>query len=214
MTCYLFGAGKGDTRTFFNTWTNVKEVELNITGGWIYGSVIGGGEDGHVLENVKVNISDDTNESAHIQTKIGTVGTTSLDGNVFGGGRGFTGEALTAGSIGGNVDVNISGGTMMGNVYGGGRMASVGIGFTDPDDNYYGQLKDDVDAVLYTAEDAEVIAGTKQVGDVKTAAKAYGHITMNITGGTIGNSSLTGNEDGAEHSGNVYGGSMGRIKWW
>ena len=212
VTCYLFGAGKGDTRTFFNTWTNVKEVELNITGGWIYGSVIGGGEDGHVLENVKVNISDDTNESAHIQTKIGTVGTTSLDGNVFGGGRGFTGEALTAGSIGGNVDVNISGGTMMGNVYGGGRMASVGIGFTDPDDNYYGQLKDDVDAVLYTAEDAEVIAGTKQVGDVKTAAKAYGHITMNITGGTIGNSSLTGNEDGAEHSGNVYGGSMGRIK--
>ena len=210
VTCYLFGAGKGDTRTFFNTWTNVKEVELNITGGWIYGSVIGGGEDGHVLENVKVNISDDTNESAHIQTKIGTVGTTSLDGNVFGGGRGFTGEALTAGSIGGNVDVNISGGTMMGNVYGGGRLASVGIEFTAPDDVYYGQLKDDVDAVLYTAEDAEVIDGTKQVGEVKTAAESYGHITMNITGGTIG----TTTESGTNHpvSGNVYGGSMGRIK--
>lgn len=210
VTCYLFGAGKGDTRTFFNTWTNVKEVELNITGGWIYGSVIGGGEDGHVLENVKVNISDGTSESAHIQTKIGTVGTTSLDGNVFGGGRGFTGEALTAGSIGGNVDVNISGGTMMGNVYGGGRLASVGIEFTAPDDVYYGQLKDDVDVVLYTGEDAEVIDGTKQVGEVKTAAESYGHITMNITGGTIG----TTTESGTNHpvSGNVYGGSMGRIK--
>ena len=188
VTCYLYGAGKGDTRTFFNTWTNVNETEVNVTGGIIYGSVLGGGEDGHVLGNVKLNISDDTSETPHINTKIGTWGTSYVDGNVFGAGRGFTGEALTAGSIGGNVTMNISGGTMLGSVYGGGRMASVGIGFTDPGDTYYGQLIDD------------------ETGD---NPKTYGHIVMNIIGGTIGNENATG--EGAEHSGNVFGGSMGRI---
>ena len=202
VTCYLFGAGKGDPRTFFNTWTNIREAEVNITGGRIYGSIFGGGEDGHVLENVTLKISGDA--------QIGTTGTSYVDGNVFGGGRGFSGEALTAGSIGGNVTMDISGGTILGSVYGGGRMASVGIDFTDPDDDYYGQLKDDVDAVLYTEED-QVENSAHIAGTEKTAAKTYGHVTMNITGGTIGNSSLTGNEDGAEHSGNVFGGSMGRI---
>ena len=33
VTCYLFGAGKGDQRVFFNTWTNISEAEVNITGG-------------------------------------------------------------------------------------------------------------------------------------------------------------------------------------
>ena len=188
VTCYLYGAGKGDTRTFFNTWTNVNETEVNVTGGIIYGSVLGGGEDGHVLSDVELNISDDTSETPHINTKIGTWGTSYVDGNVFGAGRGFNGEALTAGSIGGNVTMNISGGTMLGSVYGGGRLASVGIGFTDPNDEYYGQLIDDT------------------TGD---NPKTYGHITMNITGGTIGNENATG--EGAEHSGNVFGGSMGRI---
>ena len=188
VTCYLYGAGKGDTRTFFNTWTNVNETEVNVTGGIIYGSVLGGGEDGHVLGNVAVNISDDTSGTPHTSTKIGTWGTSYVDGNVFGAGRGFSGEALTAGSIGGNVTMNISGGTMLGSVYGGGRMASVGIKFTNPNDTYYGQLIDD------------------ETGD---NPKTYGHITMNITGGMIGNENATG--EGAEHSGNVFGGCMGRI---
>ena len=222
VTCYLFGAGKGDQRTDFNTWTNVANTTVEVSGtARIFGSVLGGGEDGHVLGNTLVNIGGtvkidlngdgDTNDDGETFTaqnslQIGTTGTSGYDGNVFGGGRGLSGEALTAGSTGGNVTMNISGGTMLGSVYGGGRMASVGIFFTDPDDAYYGQLKDD-DVELYTAEDEEVIAGTKQVGDVKTVTKSYGHITMNITGGTIGSTTAT------EHtvSGNVYGGCMGRI---
>ena len=57
VTCYLFGAGKGDQRTHFNTWTNVNSATVNITGNArIFGSVFGGGEDGHVLENAAVNI--------------------------------------------------------------------------------------------------------------------------------------------------------------
>ena len=145
VTCYLFGAGKGDQRINFNRWTNVASTEVNISGdARIYGSTFGGGEDGHILGGAVTNIGgtvkidrngdgDTADEGetfkAGSNLKIGTWGTSYVDGNVFGGGRGFSGEALTSGSIGGNVEVNIYGGTMLGSVYGGGRLASVGIGF-------------------------------------------------------------------------------------
>ena len=174
VTCYLFGAGKGDQRTHFNTWTNVQETEVEVSGGIIFGSVFGGGEDGHILGNATVNIREGA--------RIGTWGTSYVDGNVFGGGRGFSGDALTAGTVGGNTDVNIDGGQMLGSVYGGGRMASVGLFFTSPTNDNYAQLQD---------------------------GAAYGHITIDISGGTIGKAGVTG--DGAEHSGNVFGGSMGRL---
>ena len=175
---YLFGAGKGDQRIFFNTWTNVQNTDVSITGGTVFGSVLGGGEDGHVLTDTKVEIKGGT---------IGTTGTSSFDGNVFGGGRGLSGSALTAGSVGGNVDLDITGGTIKGNVYGGGRLASVGIDFTPADDPSYGQLVDDKPA----------------------ESKTYGHISIDISGGTIG--TTTASDDTHPVGGNVYGGSMGRI---
>ena len=177
VTCYLFGAGKGDQRTHFNTWTNVQKTVVTVSGGFIYGSVFGGGEDGHVLGNTEVNINNGA--------VIGTTGTSYVDGNVFGGGRGFSGEALTAGSTGGNATVTITGGTMLGSIYGGGRLASVGIDFTPPTDPLYGQLVDD------------------------TNEKTHGHIAINISGGTIGTTTETGNAHPV--GGNVFGGSMGRI---
>ncbi len=204
VTCYLFGAGKGDQRTHFNTWTNVQETEVNVSGtARIFGSVFGGGEDGHILGDAQVNIGDNvtiggTTYTAQSGLKIGTTGTSYVDGNVFGGGRGFSGLALTAGSTGGNAEVNIAGGTMLGSIYGGGRLASVGIGFTPPEDIYYGQLIDDVD---------ENHNGTMEPSELK-----HGHITINISGANtvIGNGTT---ETGAGHpiSGNVFGGSMGRI---
>ena len=172
VTCYLFGAGKGDQRIFFNTWTNVIETEVNISGkARIYGSTFGGGEDGHVIKDAVTNIGGTvtigTGTAAKTYTEdgvlIGTTGTSYVDGNIFGGGRGFSGEAQTAGTVGGNVKVNISGGKMLGSIYGGGRLASVGTMFTNPESEFYGQFKEDDDA------------GT------------YGHITINISGGTIGN---------------------------
>ena len=204
VTCYLFGAGKGDPRTFFNTWTNVIETEVNISGtARIYGSTFGGGEDGHVITNSTTNIGGTVNIdlngdgdtadegetfTAQSGLKIGTTGTSYVDGNVFGGGRGYSGTALTAGSTGGNVTVNISGGTMLGSIYGGGRLASVGIGFTPATDHSYGQLHDDDNS------------------------HTYGHVTINISGENtvIGNGTT---EAGTGHSvgGNVFGGSMGRI---
>ncbi len=150
----LFGAGKGDKRVLFNTWTNVGNTSVNVTGGIVYGSVFGGGEDGHVLGNATTKI-----EQANEKTiTIGSTGESTADGNVFGGGRGSE-TALTAGVVGGNVSLTIKSGKILGNVYGGGRLASVGTNFTDPNDTKYGQL---------------------QEGDT------HGNITMNINGGTIG----------------------------
>lgn len=190
VTCYLFGGGKGDPRIFFNEQTNVANAIVHISDdAKIFGSVFGGGEDGHVLGDVKMSIGSSTLPTAVASDPvlsaltltgkktvggkeypyIGTWGTSYVEGNVFGGGRGFSGEALTAGSVGGNVELAISGGTMLGSIYGGGRMAAVGINFTLPtlsngDPNpYYGLLKDD------------------------TGAATYGHVTVNISGGTIGN---------------------------
>ncbi len=200
VTCYLFGAGKGDQRTRFNTWTNVQETVVNVSGtARIFGSVFGGGEDGHILGDAQVNIGGevkidlngdgDTDDSGETFTadskklKIGTTGTSYVDGNVFGGGRGFSGVSLTAGSTGGNAEVNIAGGTMLGSIYGGGRLASVGIDFTSADDPSYGQLVDDKE------------------GNPTT----HGHITVNISGGTIGN-----DVEGAQYGGNVFGAGMGR----
>ena len=167
MSCYLFGAGMGDSRVNLNSLnlTNVQEAEVNVSGGWIYGSVFGGAEDGHVLGNATVNISGGVSTSdnpyaeayAGTVTRIGNWGTSYVDGNVFGGGRGFEGHNAKAGRIGGNVTINITGGEMLGSIYGGGRLGSIGM-----------------------AADGSFPADVEN-GDT------YGHITINISGGTIGN---------------------------
>ena len=155
LTCYLFGAGKGDERSRFYNYTNTGSVEVEISGGIIYGSVFGGSEDGHVTGNIKMDIKPGA--------IIGTWGTSYVDGNVFGGGRGFSGNTLTAGNVGGNVTMNISGGNILGSIYGGGRLASVGTYLVETTDGNYG----------------------KQIPD--NGNEKHGHITINISGGTIGN---------------------------
>ena len=171
LTCYLFGAGKGDPRPHFNTETNVGEVEVEILGGTIYGSVFGGGEDGHVERNVKMTIGNDD----HTGPVIGTWGTTYVDGNIFGGGRGFAGDAYTAGNVAGSVDLDIKGGNILGSIYGGGRLGSVGYGLYPPSagETYYGAMRPD-----NTGDDANntAIANFKR-----------GYVDVEISGGTIGN---------------------------
>ena len=163
VTCYLFGAGKGDQRTTFNQRTNVQNTSVTVnSNAVIYGSVFGGGEDGHVKGNASVTIGGNA--------WIGTTGTSYYDGNIFGGGRGFGGTSISAGSIGGNVTVNISGSCkILGSVYGGGRLASVGTHFVDEDNERYGYLQGS-----YPGDTAQ--------------AQYHGNITLNISGGFIGNS--------------------------
>ena len=164
VTCYLFGGGAGDTRVFFNKQTNVQDAEVNVTGGWIYGSVFGGGEDGHVLRNVDMTIGG--------SAKIGTWGTSYVDGNVFGGGRGFGADAYTAGNVAGSVTMNITGGEILGSVYGGGRLGSIGYGlYADTETGKYGTMRPD-----NYADDGTAVSNFKR-----------GYVTINISGGTIGN---------------------------
>ena len=197
VTCYLFGAGKGDQRLPFNTWTNVINTEVNISGtARIYGSSFGGGEDGHVILDAVTNIGGSVTIGnttyTYSNVVIGTTGNSYVDGNVFGGGRGFSGEAQTAGTVGGNATVNIMNGTMLGSIYGGGRLASVGTQFTSPDDPDYGNFEED---------------------ETGQNARTYGHVTVNISGGTIGNDANDYKLDNVDtkHGGNVFGGSMGRL---
>ena len=192
LSCYLFGGGKGDQRSHFDQYTNAGNVVVDVSGGIIYGSVFGGSEDGHVLGNASVTIrkGDSYTIGSTLYTDgpiIGTWGTSYVDGNIFGGGRGFSGENLKAGTIGGNVDVNISGGTMLGSVYGGGRLASVGVDFSKSQSADSGQFTED------------------------SGGKTYGYVTINISGGTIGNTTETVTTNGHTTGGNVFGGSMGRL---
>ncbi len=167
MIGHIFGAGKGDPRVHFNKVTNVGDVEVEITGGIVYGSVFGGGEDGHVLRNVKMTIDEGA--------KIGTWGTTYIDGNVFGGGRGYSGDAYTAGNVAGSVEVEIKGGQILGSVYGGGQLGSVGYGLFDEGADGYGKMR----------ADNETEEGFSTEGFF---TKGRGHIDLTISGGTIGNS--------------------------
>ena len=192
VTCYVFGAGKGDQRINFNTWTNVASTQVNISGkARIYGSTFGGGEDGHVIGDAVTTISKGDNVTVSGKEVeypyIGTTGTSAVDGNIFGGGRGFSETALTAGVVGGNTTVNIHGGTMLGTVFGGGRLASVGTNFANAEDTNYGKMQG-------------------EASDMN-----HGVIRINIDGGTIG---ATGGSQGelaaSDFSiGDVFGGCKG-----
>ena len=171
----IYGAGMGDKRIFFNTSTNVASATVDISNGTVYGAVYGGGEDGHVMGNVTTTIS----QPAEKTTVIGCDGQSGYDGNVFGAGQGHVG-ALTAGVVGGNASLTVTGGTLNGSAYGGGRIASVGTYFamaTIDDPNNPGQK---IPNPLY---------GKMQEGD------DHGNLSVNLTGGTIYQ--------------NVYGGCMG-----
>ena len=146
----IYGAGMGDKRIFFNTSTNVASTTVNISNGTVYGAVYGGGEDGHVIGSAFTTIEGKT-------TMIGCDGKSGYDGNVFGAGQGHVG-ALTAGVVGGNASLVITGGTLKGSAYGGGRIASVGTYFAMADDSRYGKMQEGDD---------------------------HGNLSVSLTGGTI-----------------------------
>ena len=54
---HLFGGGKGDPRPYFKNKTNAGSVEVDVSGGIIYGSVFGGGESGTVKGGVTVKMT-------------------------------------------------------------------------------------------------------------------------------------------------------------
>ena len=210
VTCYLFGAGQGDPRSFFNSdpatgsygSANVANTVVDISGGLIFGSVFGGAEDGHVLGNTQVTVkdvidtSDPENPVVTSTPQIGTWGTSYVDGNIFGGGRGFSGLNLEAGNVVGNVTVNFQGGTMLGSIYGGGRLAGAGLDFSFPETPQNGFFQNDT----YTAEDAIArnarLSGALNSTDALTAAQATAYNTAMSASKSAGNT-LTADEAAA-----------------
>ena len=179
VTCYLFGGGKGDQREHFKMYTNVKNTRVEVKGTARIFGSVFGGAEDG-------HVSGNAKVNILGTARIGMSGTSYVDGNIFGGGRGFSGTELTAGTVKGNTEINISGTpTLLGSVYGGGRLASVGVDFAGAQNATTGQFVED------------------------GGGKTYGHVTINISGGTIGKEGVTG--DGAKYSGNVFGGSMGRL---
>ena len=183
VNSYIFGAGMGDPRVLFNGWSNVASAEVIVDSvAVVFGSVFGGGEDGHVLGDVSTTIKGNA--------LIGTFGSSGVDGNIFGSGRGFSTLALTAGAVCGNVSVNISeNAKILGSIFGGGRMAAVGTYLVGDDDSNYGKL---------------IAEGQDPYG---TGSTKHGNVTINITGGTIGN--LSQLSTSAYSIGDVFGGSKG-----
>ncbi len=193
--CNLYGGCKGDPRIMFNQWSNVGESVVSIGGdAVVFGSVFAGGEDGHVGDYL---IPSPTGATGNATTTIsgnatiGTFGSSGVDGNVFGGGRGYSALALTAGVVTGNINLTIEGSPKIwGSVYGGGRLAAVGTFLVPSDDeDHYGIMQDD----------------SEEQHD-------HGHITINITGGTIGRSDQLRYDGETIHVGDVYGGSKGTLQ--
>ena len=182
VNSYIFGAGMGDPRALFNGWSNVGSAEVIVRGdAVVFGSVFGGGEDGHVLGDVSTTIKGDA--------LIGTFGSSGVDGNIFGSGRGFSALTLTAGAVCGNVTVNIAErAKILGSIFGGGRMAAVGTYLALETDANYGKL---------------IAEGQDPYG---TGSTTHGNVTIKITGGTIGNLSQM---DSPNSIGDVFGGSKG-----
>ena len=189
VNSYIFGAGMGDPRVLFNGWSNVASAEVIVDSvAVVFGSVFGGGEDGHVLGDVSTTIKGDA--------LIGTFGTSGVDGNIFGSGRGFSALSLTAGTVCGNVTVEIQeNAKILGSIYGGGRLAAVGTYLapaTGEGSGNYGKL---------------IAEGQDPYG---TGSTKHGNVTVNITGGTIG--TLAGINSTHDFSvGDVFGGSKGTL---
>ncbi|MBR0037696.1 MAG: hypothetical protein IJP70_08670 [Bacteroidales bacterium] len=206
----VFGAARGQAGESYAMAhvANIRKAVVNIgtegstsnTTPDIRGSVYGGGENGHTIEDAYVTI---------YGGKIGK--------SVFGSGKGtdkydktlkswednseYPGKvySLTAGKVYGNAYVEMKGGQVLGNVYGGGKLASIGKG------NYSGGADD-----YFPMGYGETIKGNLWDG-ISNESKDFlssGKATVKITGGIVG--TIDGiDEDGRMPTGNVFGGSQG-----
>lgn len=191
----VFGGGLGSTATV------TANPKVTVSGGSIGGSVYGGGEAGDVNGNTVVSISDGTLGSA------GNLVASTLS-NVFGGGLGASTQVT------GDVEVNISGGTIYGDVYGGSALGSVN---TNGDNTTTvnvtgGTLETHITTGTANNEESVNIYNGGNVyggglGNADHAAAVNGVVTVNIGSGTVTND-LTEVSDAAGTAtikGNVYG---------
>ena len=190
----VFGSARGDVGPLgvMDSLAIVRETEVNIdftpwgtsyasvadtTKNVIIGSVFGSGEDGSVYEDAKVTV---TNGLIGGSVFGGGSGTSTYKGSLWNDNNTQTPEddylevnvdlrSITAGKVYGNTEVEITGGIITHNVYGGGNLASVGKG------NYmgYGEM-----------------SNVSVVPPSSTPYESSGKCVVKINGGTIGTDGL------------------------
>lgn len=218
LNAYVFGGGKGfhmDPNELRKTYANVDSTFVTISGGNVYGSIFGGGNDSHVLGSVSIEVQDGAN--------IGTDGLSTWDGNIFGGGRNFLNTNHTNGRVRGNIGITMNGGTIQGSIFGGGRLALSGINVNGefPESNWdptkYGNVNIQVSGtasgsnpvtystVIGNSNGRELLTGSDEsVGDIFGSGKGDTKAYEDVQAGCVTNTAIT-----ITGSPRIYGGVFG-----
>ena len=192
ITGNVFGGGLGSTATV------TANPQVVLTGGTIAGKVFGGGEAAPVVGNPTITASGAEATATRLyggglgSTAVVTGNTTVIVSNgefgyVFGGGE--------AADQSGNVTVNILGGTITEDVYGGGALAHTNIG------NISGNT---ITPAVYTTT-VNLTGGTMKnvygggLGDADTEAKVYGNVLVKL------NEGVADDQAGAAVTGYLFG---------
>lgn len=149
---------------------------VDVTGGTIASGVYGGSNASGTVGNTTVTLAD------------GIIGTDAAHANVHGGGYGKETK------VSGNVAVNIQGGTIYGDVYGGSALGTVN---TNPSNTT---------AVNLTGGLVHGDAYGGGLGDSDTAADVNGNVTVTLDGTAFTLATMTDDEDNTiPTSGRVFG---------
>jgi hypothetical protein len=176
--------------------TNTVTPENYMTSGdCIAGAVYGGAENGHVMGDTKLKLVNGLvghsiygggSGKGKFTTKLlmigATVGSTNPNDSIT---RSI--YSITAGKVFGNTEIEMTGGYVIRNVYGGGNMGSVGKGnYSGGSDDYsvigYGELPPSDNQALWTTAYTE----QNQTKDFPWHFLNSGKCKVTITGGTIG----------------------------
>ena len=209
---YVFCANVGSTDVNINyasAATTLDPAAYMSGGDCIAGAVYGGGENGHVMGDTHVTLTNGLighalygggSGKGQFTVKLKNIGapaSSTIESNPddF---HDATIYSILAGKVFGNTKVDMSGGYVVRNVYGGGTMGSVGKG------NYAGGT-DDYSTTGYGENAGGNLWTSSADGDNAWQFLNSGICTVNITGGTVG---YTGTKDGLPY-GNVFGGCRG-----
>lgn len=185
---------------------NVATVDgssvVNMNQGSVFGAVFGGGNQAGIGSNATVSVAGGTiasgvyggsNASGAVGNTIvtltnGTIGTDAAHANVHGGGYG------NATQVSGNVSVNINGGTVYGDVYGGSALGTVN---TNTSNTTVVNLKG---GIIH----GDAYGGG--LGDSETAADVNGNVTVTLKGTAFTLATTKDDEDNTiPTSGRVFG---------
>jgi len=192
---HLFGGGKGDPRPYFKNKTNAGNVEIDISGGIIYGSVFGGGESGTVKGGVTVTmtggsvLSDVYGGGALADTQTNNWDASANDG------AGDWAAGKTSASA--TTTVRLTGGDILGEAYGG------GLGETGSPAYVYGDVLLDLNGTTTSGEEGTAIAATERgcavnqvFGCNNAAGTPMGDVLVHVYATQNKTKSQIGNTDG------------------